>query len=76
MPKSATRSSAVETATKCFPIAARFASSEPSVTPASCSDDRNQSRAMRAFVIVSSVVNVLDATMNSVVVGSRSFVFS
>jgi hypothetical protein len=35
-----------------------------------------QSRAIRALVRVSSVVKVLDATMNSVVSGSRSAVFS
>ena len=36
----------------------------------------SQSRAVRAFVIVSSVVNVLDETMNSVSAGSRSRVAS
>ena len=37
---------------------------------------RAQSRAVRALVIVSSVVNVLEETMNSVSAGSRSRVAS
>ncbi len=65
MPKAATSSEAVDTATKCFATAA----SSPSRASA-------QSRAVRAFVIVSSVVNVFEATMKSVSSGSRSSVFS
>jgi hypothetical protein len=62
IPKSATFAALVDTATKCRATA--FASPPD---PAS-----SQSRAARALVIVSSVVNVLDATMNSVSPGSRS----
>ena len=47
----------------------------PSIAPADARPSHSQSRARRAFVSVSSVVNVFDATMNSVVSGSRSFVF-
>jgi hypothetical protein len=66
MPKADTFSALVETATKCLAIAA---SSPP--RPASA-----HSRAVRALVIVSSVVKVFDATMNSVSPGSRSRVAS
>ena len=62
MPNSATFSALVETATKCLATAA---SSPPS--PAS-----SHSRAEVALVIVSIVVKVLEATMNSVSAGSRS----
>ena len=65
MPNSATRSAFVETATKCFATAA----SSPSAASA-------HSRAERALVIVSSVVNVFEAMMNSVSSGSRSRVAS
>ena len=65
MPKSVTRSAFVETATKCFATAA----SSPSAASA-------HSRADAALVIVSSVVNVFDAMMNSVSAGSRSRVAS
>ena len=41
-----------------------------------CSELISQFLAIRALVIVSKVVNVLDATMNSTVSGSRSWVFS
>ncbi len=50
----------VDTAAKCFATAA----SEPSA-------DTSQVRAAAALVIVSSVVNVLDDTMNSVSAASR-----
>ena len=56
----------VETATKCL---ATDRSSPPSPRT-------DQSRAVRALVIVSSVVNVLDETINSVSAGSRSRVAS
>ncbi len=59
MPNSATFSALVETATKCFATAA---ASPPK--PAS-----DQSRAVCALVIVSSVVNVFDEMMNSVSAG-------
>ena len=63
MPKAATLSSAVETATKwCATAALRDSSS--SAVP---SFSQSQSRARRALVSVSSVPNVLDATMNRVV---------
>ena len=65
IPNFATSSAFVETATKCFATAA----SSPSVAS-------DHSRAVRAFVIVSSVVNVFDAMMNSVSSGSRSRVDS
>ena len=65
MPNSATRSALVETATKCLATAAR--------RPRAASD---QSRAERALVIVSRVVNVLEETMNRVSAGSRSRVAS
>ena len=55
MPNLATSSAFVETATKCFAIAA----SSPSAASA-------QARAECAFVIVSSVVNVFDETMKRV----------
>nr|MCF0102711.1 hypothetical protein [Streptomyces sp. MH191] len=66
MPKSATFSAFVDSATKCFATAL---SSSPS--PAS-----SQLRAEVALVIVSIVVNVLEATMNRVSAGSRSRRFS
>ena len=66
IPKAATASAFVETATKCRAIAD---SSPPSAAS-------TQARAVRAFVIVSSVVNVLEATMNSVSSASRSRVAS
>ena len=62
MPNFATSAALVETATKCF---ATDVSSPP--RPAS-----DHSRAVRALVIVSSVVKVLDDTMKSVSAGSRS----
>ena len=76
MPNSATLSSAVDTATKCFSIASFSAASVSSISPAALSSCSSQLRASRALVSVSRVVNVLDATMNSVVAGSRSAVFS
>jgi len=76
MPKAATLSRAVETATKCLLIASASMRSEPSTAPASRSLVRSQSRAMRALVRVSRVVKVLDATMNRVVAGFRPAVFS
>ena len=66
IPNSATPSALVETATKCLATAA---SSPPS--PAS-----DHSRAVRALVIVSSVVKVFEETTNSVSSGSRSRVAS
>ena len=66
MPKSATFCALVLTATKCLATAA---SSPP--RPSS-----SQLRASVALVSVSWVVNVLDTTMNSVLAGSRSRVFS
>ncbi len=61
MPKAATRSALVDTATKCLAIAA----SSPSAASA-------QSRAVLALVSVSSVPKVFEHTMNSVSAGSRS----
>ena len=55
MPNSVTASALVETATKCLAIAA--------LSPSAASA---QSRADFALVIVSSVMNVFDETMNSV----------
>ena len=66
MPNSATRWALVLTATKCLATAAW---SPP--RPAS-----SQLRASVALVSVSCVVNVLDTMTNSVVAGSRSWVFS
>ena len=66
MPNSATPAALVETATKCLATAA---SSPPS--PA-----RDHSRAVRALVIVSSVVKVFEEITKSVSAGSRSRVFS
>ena len=66
MPNAATFSAFVEIATKCRATAA---ASPP--RPAT-----NQSRAVRALVMVSCVVNVLDATRNRVSAGSRSRVCS
>ena len=65
MPNFWTSAAFVDTATKCFATAV----SSPNV-------ESNQCRAVCAFVIVSSVVNVFDATMNNVSAGSRSTVFS
>ncbi len=59
MPKSRTRCSLVETATTC-----RATASSPSAPTI-------QSRIVCAFVIVSSVVNVLEATTTRVLSGSR-----
>ncbi|CPU65646.1 Uncharacterised protein [Mycobacteroides abscessus] len=69
-------SSAVETATKCCATAACRDSSVSSIAPTAASPVHSQSRARRALVSVSSVPNVFDATMNSVVRGSRPAVFS
>ena len=66
IPNAATSSRFVETATKWWAIAD---SSPPSPS-------RSQSRAVVALVIVSSVVNVFEQTMNSVSAGSRSWVAS
>ena len=60
MPKSSTSFLFVETATKCFDTA-----ESPSASV-------SQRRAAVALVSVSSVENVFDATMKSVVAGSRS----
>ena len=76
MPKAATLSSAVDTATKCLATASLAASSKPPIAPEPRSPSSSQARARRALVSVSSVVNVLEATMNKVVSGSRSLVFS
>ena len=57
IPKAAVLSSAVETAAKCFPAFSPSAS-------------RIHACAVRAFVIVSMVVKVFDATMTSVRAGS------
>ena len=66
MPNSDTFCALVETATKCFATACL---SPPN--PLS-----SQSRALSALVMVSSVVKVLEETMNSVSAGSRSRVAS
>ena len=66
MPNADTFSALVETATKCLATAER---SPPS--PLS-----SQSRAVSALVMVSSVVKVLEETMNKVSAGSRSRVAS
>ena len=60
MPKAATRSALVETATKWSATAA--------VSPRAAT---SQSRALWALVMVSWVVKVLEATTNRVVAGSR-----
>ncbi len=65
MPNVVTSSAFVETATKCFAIA----DSSPSEASA-------HSRAVWAFVIVSSVVNVFEETMNKVSSAARSCVAS
>jgi hypothetical protein len=65
MPKLLTSAALVETATKCFATASSLPNFE-----------RAQARAECAFVIVSSVVNVFDAMMNSVSAASRSCVAS
>ena len=65
MPNLATSSAFVDTATKCFAIAA----SSPSAATA-------HARAVCAFVIVSSVVKVFEETMNSVSSAERSRVAS
>ena len=61
MPNFATRSSAVETAAKCLPTA--------SLPSAFCT----HLRAVSALVIVSTVVKVFEAMMNSVVSADRPF---
>ncbi len=66
MPKSTTRFSFVDTATKCFATALSSTPSLPS----------SQVRASRALVSVSCVPNVFDTTTNSVDAGSRSCVFT
>ena len=66
MPNFATSAAFVETATKC--LATDFSS-----PPRPASD---QSRAVWALVIVSSVVKVFDETMKSVSAGSRSWTAS
>jgi hypothetical protein len=66
MPKASISLALVDTATKCLATAA----SSPPI-PAS-----DHSRAVRALVIVSSVVKVFDETMKSVSAGSRSRVAS
>ena len=66
MPKRATSSRFVETATKCFATAEESAPSAPS----------SHARAVSALVIVSSVVNVFEQTMKSVRSASRSRVAS
>ena len=76
MPKSATLCSAVDTATKCLATAPFRVLAPSPTTPTARSPSSSQVRASRALVSVSSVVNVLDATMNRVVSGSRSAVFS
>ena len=76
MPKSATLPSAVETATKCLATAPLAASSPSPTAPEARSPSSSQVRARRALVSVSRVVKVLEATMNSVVAGSRSRVAS
>ena len=63
IPKAATRSAWVETATKCRATAGESGPASPS--PAS-----SQVRAAVAFARVSCVVNVLEHTMNKVVAGS------
>ena len=65
IPNFATSSAFVETATKCLAIAAS--------SPSAASD---HSRADRAFVIVSSVVNVFEQMMNRVSSAARSRVAS
>ena len=68
MPKSATLSSAVDTATKCFATA-----SASSVDRRAAARSPSSSHALhsRALVSVSRVPKVLLDTMNSVVAGSR-----
>jgi len=66
MPKAETFSAFVETATKCLATAAL---SPPNPF-------KSQSRAVWALVIVSSVVKVLEETINRVSAGSRSRVAS
>ena len=76
MPKASTLSRAVDTATKCLATASVLSPSLSSMAPASTRLRHNHSRAIRAFVRVSSVVKVLLATMKRVVSGSRSAVVS
>ncbi len=66
MPNSVTLPAFVDSATKCFATA--FSSPSKAFS--------SQERAEVALVMVSIVVNVLDATMNSVSAGSRSRVAS
>ena len=61
IPNFVTSPALVDTATKCRAVAR----GSPSAA-------RHQSRALCALVMVSSVVNVFEATMNSVSAGSRS----
>jgi len=76
MPNAATLSRAVETATKCLATAAARATSVSWMALELRSLFHSHSLANRAFVSVSRVPNVLDATMKRVVSGSRSAVFS
>ena len=76
MPNCSTSSRLVETATKCFLMASATEASEPSIAPWAFRPSSSQVRASRAFVIVSSVVNVLDTMTTSVVSGSRPLTFS
>src|SRR5690625_7468711 len=76
MPKSATLSRAVETATKCLVTASVRASWVSVSAPAAASFSQSHSRARRALVSVSRVPKVLEATMKRVVSGSRSLVVS
>ncbi len=76
IPKAATLSRAVETATKCLPMASNSASADSSMALTARSSRSSQSRAIRALVRVSKVVKVLEATMNRVVSGSSPLVFS
>ena len=68
MPNAATLSRAVETRDEVLGDGGVRASSVSSIASAAPSSSQSQSRARRAFVSVSRVPNVLDATMNSVVV--------
>ena len=75
MPNSATLSRAVDTATKCLAIAS-FSEASSVTMPRSRRASSSQARTTFAFVMVSSVVKVLEATITRVVSGSRSFVVS
>ncbi len=76
MPKAATLSRAVETATKCLATAAERASSVSSMAPEETSESSSQVRTQRALVRVSRVPKVLEATITRVVSGSRSAVLT